>query len=211
MMVAAKGGHNGENHNQNDVGNFLVHSGGETLIVDLGSGTYTREYFGPGRYEILVNSSRGHNVPLVNGCEQSTGSRFAARVLEHSSSQFRDTLELELAGAYPPEAGLKSLRRRTTLHRESRKVTVDDVILFEGEGGTCECPLYTLGDVDTSHGELRFTGRSAALRVELDTDLTRKIEKLDLHDGKFPEPVTRAILGIPVQGSKGEMHLEILP
>ena len=48
-MLAAKGGHNGEMHNQNDVGNLIVHAFGESLVADLGRGRYTRAYFGPAR------------------------------------------------------------------------------------------------------------------------------------------------------------------
>ena len=63
LVLAAKGGHNQEMHNQNDVGNFVVHVNGETLIPDVGRGRYTRAYFGPQRYSFFVNSSRGHSVP----------------------------------------------------------------------------------------------------------------------------------------------------
>jgi len=61
-------------HNQNDVGNFIVHVNGESVIPDVGRGRYTKAYFGPERYQHFVNSSRGHSVPIVNGCEQLAGS-----------------------------------------------------------------------------------------------------------------------------------------
>lgn len=46
-FVAAKGGHNAESHNHNDVGAFLVSYNGEPLLVDAGVGEYTRQTFGP--------------------------------------------------------------------------------------------------------------------------------------------------------------------
>ena len=40
-------------------------------FADLGSGEYTRQYFDNAyRYDLLVCSSRGHSVPIVNGAYQ---------------------------------------------------------------------------------------------------------------------------------------------
>ncbi len=36
LVLAAKGGNNQEMHNQNDVGNFIVHINGESIIPDIG-------------------------------------------------------------------------------------------------------------------------------------------------------------------------------
>ena len=77
-MLATKGGHNGEMHNQNDVGNVIVHVDGESVISDIGRGRYTKAYFGPERYEHIANSSRGHSVPVPNGQEQLPGGEHGA-------------------------------------------------------------------------------------------------------------------------------------
>jgi Heparinase II/III-like protein len=69
LVLATKGGHNGEMHNQNDVGNVIVHVDGEPVISDIGRGRFTKAYFGPKRYEHIANSSRGHSVPVPNGQE----------------------------------------------------------------------------------------------------------------------------------------------
>lgn len=63
LVVAVKAGHNAENHNQNDVGSFVVHVDGENLLTDPGRGLYDRFYFGPGRYENIFANSYGHSVP----------------------------------------------------------------------------------------------------------------------------------------------------
>ena len=41
LTLAAKGGHNGEHHNHNDVGSFVVASDGVPVLVDAGRPTYT--------------------------------------------------------------------------------------------------------------------------------------------------------------------------
>ena len=43
--IALKGGHNGESHNHNDAGSFMVTAEGEVFLTDLGAGEYTRQYF----------------------------------------------------------------------------------------------------------------------------------------------------------------------
>ena len=51
VVLIAKAGHNDENHNQNDVGSFILHVNGESLLTDPGPGLYTRDYFRAARYE----------------------------------------------------------------------------------------------------------------------------------------------------------------
>ena len=144
-MLAVKGGHNNEMHNQNDVGNFIVHVNGETLIPDVGRGRYTKAYFGPERYQHFVNSSRGHSVPRPNGTEQMPGEEYAAVLLEHRSDAEQDSIALELKGAYPIEADLESLRRTVTLHRAAPRGWVElvDEVTFASQAGQCESVLTT--------------------------------------------------------------------
>src|SRR5690606_544631 len=103
-----------EMHNQNDIGSFMVVSGGKVVLTDPGRGRYSKAYFGPERYANLMASSRGHSVPLVNGFEQAEGRAHAATVLDHMHGPNGDRLELEMAGAYPAGARLRSLRRSLT-------------------------------------------------------------------------------------------------
>ncbi|MDF2837735.1 MAG: hypothetical protein K0Q63_3375, partial [Paenibacillus sp.] len=79
---AAKGGHNGEPHNHNDGGQFLLHADGEAYLADLGRGLYTKSYFGPERYTYWCNGSQGHSVPIVNGDYQAEGADRKAIVTE---------------------------------------------------------------------------------------------------------------------------------
>jgi hypothetical protein len=71
--MAAKAGHNAESHNQNDVGSFIVALDGRPLIIDVGVGVYTRQTFGPGRYEIWTMRSSWHNVSEVDQVLQAAG------------------------------------------------------------------------------------------------------------------------------------------
>src|SRR5699024_10175363 len=66
FYFAAKGGHNGESHNHNDVGSFILYYDGKPAIVDAGVGTYTAKTFSSQRYEIWTMQSLFHNLPVVN-------------------------------------------------------------------------------------------------------------------------------------------------
>ena len=214
LILAVKGGHNIESHNQNDVGNFIVHRGGESLIVDLGSATYTKDNFSSRRYTILVNTSLAHNVPLVNGCQQPAGPQYAAQVIEHSSSEAVDALELELKKAYPEEAKLESLRRRMSLHRSADGgwIEIDDQIRFEEKTGACRCPLYSWGKITQEGDEIRIVGEKSAIAIQYQPeDMAPIIEQFDLKDKKFSEPVNRVVFDVPVKDGSGHLHLRISP
>lgn len=71
FSLAAKGGHNDEAHNHNDIGSFSIVTQNGYPFCDLGAGEYTRQYFDDDtRYDYLVCSSRGHSVPIINGAYQ---------------------------------------------------------------------------------------------------------------------------------------------
>ena len=124
LTVAVKGGHNGEHHNHNDVGSFVVASDGVPVIVDAGRPTYTQQTFGEGRYDIWTMQSGWHNVPVIAGHEQSPGARFAAAAVAASAGDDASSLSLELSGAYVGATG--PWHRSVRLERSSRRVVVED-------------------------------------------------------------------------------------
>ena len=124
LTVAVKGGHNGEHHNHNDVGSFVVASDGVPVVVDAGRPTYTLQTFGPDRYDLWPMQSGWHNVPVIGGVEQSPGAAFAATEVEAWVGDEASGLSLDLSGAYPGVSG--SWRRSVRLERSSRRVVIED-------------------------------------------------------------------------------------
>ena len=99
----AKGGHNDEMHNHNDLGCFQIVKNNKRVIVDIGAGEYTREFFGVGRYgdKVFVCGSQSHSVPIIDGALQKWGKEIEAEVLEVGS----DSISLDISKAYGKERG----------------------------------------------------------------------------------------------------------
>ncbi|WP_126664520.1 heparinase II/III domain-containing protein [Haloterrigena salifodinae] len=179
LVVAAKAGHNGEPHNHNDCGSFVVHENGESLLTDPGRPEYDRDYFGPARYEYVAAHSLGHSVPYVNGVEQAAGDEFAATVLDRRSSSTVDAFEMELADCYPEDAGLESLRRTVTLDRTDGVVSVDDDAVFANGDNTFESTLISTFPIRIDERRLVVDGERGRLRVTPDDpDAKRSVERL---------------------------------
>ncbi|MDQ0662661.1 hypothetical protein QFZ35_001159 [Arthrobacter ulcerisalmonis] len=123
LLLAAKGGHNGEHHNHRDVGSVVVAVHGVPLLVDAGQPTYTAKTFGPDRYDIRAMQSSWHNVPAPHGLEQGTGSEFTAHVLRQPTAD-QPRMELALGAAYGFEPG--QWVRTSALDRDSGRITIAD-------------------------------------------------------------------------------------
>lgn len=127
FFLAAKGGHNEESHNHNDVGSFLAYLDGWPLLIDVGVETYTAKTFDNRyRYAIWTMQSQWHNLPTVNGQLQSNGREFAARHARYACTEEAATLQLDLAGAWPKSAGIRTWTRTLRLQRGSAVVITDD-------------------------------------------------------------------------------------
>ena len=121
LFVAMKGGTNGESHNHNDVGSFVVYLNGEPLFLDPGVGEYTAQTFSKDRYSIWTMQSQYHNLPQINGFDQKDGKEYATTVISHKDGQ----VTLDLAKAYPTEASVKSWKRSVTAMKSGISVTED--------------------------------------------------------------------------------------
>lgn len=115
---AAKGGHNDEPHNHNDIGSFLVFDDGKYILDDPGWPIYDKNYFSDKRYENMCASSLGHSVPIINGQEQSPGQEYTSEIL----CATENTFEIQMAKAYNIPS-LKSLIRKFELSDNSFSLT----------------------------------------------------------------------------------------
>ena len=126
-FVAMKGGHNGENHNHNDVGSFIVYPNGEPLLIDPGVGEYTSKTFSKQRYEIWTMQSDYHNLPRINGFSQHEGKEYAAKVVSYKPGQ----LTLDISEAYPKEAWVRWWTRTVKTGSKNRVEITEDFSLYD--------------------------------------------------------------------------------
>ena len=169
---AAKGGHNKEMHNHNDVGSFIFAKGGRQLLVDTGAGRYTRQYFSPVRYDIFEPSSRSHSVPVVNGEYQVVGAEYSACDIEYRAGMFT----MDIAGAYP-KSGVTSIRRTFTMTNDTVKL-VDEYVMGEGDVVVerfvtpVEPRLISADTLEIGSATVRFDPDSADLHINTEMGTT---------------------------------------
>jgi hypothetical protein len=150
MAAVFKGGNNGEKHNHNDIGTFVILRGGVWLAVDPGGETYSRRTFSGQRYEGELLNSFGHPVPRINGKLQVTGKKAAADVIEAEFTDSRVLYTLDLSSAYP-DSGAQRVLRRFVYERapagEGNRVTVVDTVTFAPDAPRqADFPLITFED-----------------------------------------------------------------
>ena len=124
-FTAIKGGHNGENHNHNDAGSFIVYPDGKPLFVDPGVGEYTSKTFSGQRYDIWTMQSDYHNLPRINGYSQHDGKQYKARVVSHKPGM----LTLDISGAYPAEAQIQRWLRTVKVQKGKQVEITEDFTL----------------------------------------------------------------------------------
>ena len=125
LFVAAKGGHNDESHNHNDIGNFIIYGDGQPLFIDIGAATYTDKSFNNQRYQQPNTRSAYHNVPIINGCEQQEGRLFQAKKLKYTNKRDWARWSADLASAYPDKAKVSQWTRTIRIDR-NRQITVNE-------------------------------------------------------------------------------------
>lgn len=195
VISAMKGGHNGESHNHNDVGSFLLMSQGRMRVVDAGNMVYTAKTFSASRYELWNCRSTYHNVPIIGGYEQQPGAEYAARDVQYMV----DGMSLDMAGAYPAEAGVSSLKR--WMNNTDDQFRVMDEISLEREMAVSW--VFMLRDEPVvQQGNVMMDGMS--LRWDLghgSSPLTAEVEPIEITDSRmaksYPGTLWRLVLTAP--------------
>lgn len=206
LYVAMKGGNNGESHNHNDVGSFIVYGSQESgvrskeqlspLFIDPAVGEYTAKTFSDDRYNIWTMQSQYHNLPQINGIDQKDGKEYAAKVVSHKDGQ----LTLDIAGAYPVEAAVKSWKR-TVLAMKSGISMTEDYELSEYRQPTC-LMLMTLDPEALQR--IHFDANQLSATIE---DISDKLDPLLQH--MWGQKMYRIILTVKSTKTKNKIKYTI--
>ena len=125
FFFAAKGGHNNESHNHNDIGSCVLYFDGKPCLIDIGRENYVALTFSSRRYEIWTMQSQYHNVPKINGIEQMQGRQYEAKNTIFSADAKKAVFSTDISGAYTKEAGVEKWVRTYRLVR-GKKFTISD-------------------------------------------------------------------------------------
>jgi hypothetical protein len=222
LFLAAKGGHNAESHNHNDVGHFIVFADGRPVFIDVGVETYSRKTFSPERYTIWTMQSAYHNLPTVNGAMQRPGKEYAARDARYRADDEAAHFDLDIARAYPPAAGISSWRRRFTLNRADDLV-VEDAWELDKEPRELVFTLMTPCAVDAGAGgslalgERSLPGGRSTGRATVRFDpayLSASVEEVRVEDSSLQnvwgELLYRVLLRVRSPARRGAVSLHIV-
>jgi hypothetical protein len=190
LYVACWGGHNGQSHNQNDVGNFIVFANGRPFVIDVGRPTYTRQTFSSERYKIWSMQSAYHNLPTVSGQMQGAGRRFMAKDVKYEVGKGFAQFSADIAGAYPSAAGVKKWVRTVRLNR-GRNIEVGDSFELESTSVPIVENLITPCDVRQKKAGvvvMRDSKTGTEVLLEYDADKFEiDVENIKLRDEKLAD------------------------
>ena len=178
FFFAIKGGNNGESHNHNDVGSFVLYRDGKPVVVDIGVGTYSRKTFSAERYQIKPMTSPYHNTAEIAGYAEPAGKEYRSEDAVFAPDG--SSLSFELKKAYPEEAGIVSYRREGKL--EKGKATVTDTLKLSKEEEVV-FHLVSFEKPEKSDGGLRL----GSCLLKFDPALSPEIEEYVFEDVRFVE------------------------
>ena len=193
LYVAAKGGHNGESHNHNDIGNLIVYADGEPEIIDVGNCVYTAKTFGAERYELMNTRSKNHNVPLIGGMEQVCGRQHAAKDVWADENGVR----MDIAGAYPEH--VISLIRRIEIDKDRLTVS-DEVTLDKAENVTFTLMLRHKPTIQNGHAVF------GKLSMTFDPAMTVSLEEIPVTDARMARNFPGSVWRLGITSGEGKTH-----
>ena len=133
IFIAAKGGHNGESHNHNDVGSFICYKNGTKFLVDSGNMAYSKITFSPERYTLWTTRSVYHNLPVIDGKEQCAGREFSSKNARYEKTDKKVTFSLDIKDAYSNREDIEKWVRTIEYDKEMQEIKVTEDFAFKQE------------------------------------------------------------------------------
>lgn len=169
LYIAAKGGHNAESHNHNDIGQFVIYKNGTKFIVDSGNMAYSRITFSDQRYTLFTTRSAYHNVPMIGGKEQLAGREYCAKNVVHQNNAENVLFSLDIKEAYENRENIEKWVRTIEFNRNVQEIAVTEDFAFDSEYE------YALNFM-TPHKAQRFDG-GILLKADNGETLSLNFEK----------------------------------
>ncbi len=217
FFFGAKGGFNAESHNHNDVGSCVMYYDGKPCLIDVGREEYNAKTFSSRRYEIWTMQSKYHNLPVINGIEEKDGGKYKAKDSKFTANAKSASFSTDIAGAYPPEAQVKSWVRSYTLARGKSFKISDNFQLAGLANAPTTSNLITYCKVsEVKPGLLKFEGDGFVLNMTYNAKVVKPtIEFKEIKDKSlvryWPKGVTRIVLEYLKPAVKGGREIVFTP
>jgi len=215
FFFAAKGGHNNESHNHNDIGTCVLYFDGKPCLIDIGRENYVALTFSSRRYEIWTMQSQYHNLPKINGIEQMQGRQYEAKNTTFSISGNKVVFSTDISGAYTKEAGVEKWVRNYRLDRGKKFTISDNYELSElGNDPSTMNFISSCKVTEVATGVLRLEGNDFTLEMKYNPgSVSPVIDFNEVTDTKlqnyWPDGITRIIFTVINPGLKGKNQIEI--
>ena len=209
LFLAAWGGHNGQSHNHNDVGNYIVYQNGQPVLIDVGRPTYTRQTFSRDRYKIWAMQSAYHNLPTVAGHMQAAGGRYAASDVMYQADDAAAELRLNLATAYPSAAAIESWNRAIRLVRGDCVQITDDFKLHKESSDIVQHMITPCAVKVLSRGQLHLWDEKAGTDILIrfsPPELQANVETIELNDVRLVEIWGPTLRRISLRSGQSRKH-----
>lgn len=185
LFLAAKMGNNGESHNHNDIGSFVLYSDEVPLLIDPGVGVYTMDMaHGSTRYGIWSMRSDWHNCPSINGTLQHQGGSYCDRDVSFVPGAGRFSLRGDIGGAYGKGSACTSWKRCITLKQAGGAdvLELEDAFALDSRTAPDVEHFVTVGEVEIKDREVLIRNSGKTLRIGFPESLTPSVDEMVIED-----------------------------
>lgn len=219
VALAAVAGHNDGHHSHTDIGAFVLHAGGSSILCDPGPGLYNREYFRQTRYENVFANSLGHSVPRIGGHLQAAGPEFGGHkqfygaISGYGERDGAGFVQIDFQHAYDLPT-LRLARRTLQLDPRSGAMLLEDEFAFDGAPLPIEEALVTWGDVvcDGGGASVAEGGATAQITIEEPAGAVFRSERLEQASraNQKPRTLTRLAVDLPESAQRFRARVILL-
>jgi hypothetical protein len=163
---------------------------------------YTAKTFSAQRYELWNCRAMYHNVPMIGGYEQQAGAQYAAGDVQ------ADVLgmTLDLAAAYPGEAGVLQCRR--SFRHDITLCVRDEIVCAEEQPVTWVFMLRHAPLIDSNAQCCELFGSDFRIDWSGGAPLTAAVEEIKITDGRMAKSYPGSLWRLTLTAEPSTHHTQ---